>query len=333
MLQLCCLLCLAVLTARASADVACASSIYIDGDANPKLFTSQTQHTLQDDAIRFCQQFSISDTDCIKIMEYHSAECPDSHVEGTADEEPLPPMHTSNSTLDMADAFSRVYAERYWGDEGLGSGTGSSLERTLAVAEYLREAIPRLGVTSLLDAPCGAMLWMPPVLRSVQKDLMLIHSHSLFSYYGIDVVPDLIARHKIDFAAETSWRFEAKDMSGPEGFDKAYDLVLARDVFVHLSSKRIRCALNNLIRSKSTYLLTTSYPHIQKNTEHIFLHHKLGQGQLNDGSYREVNLNLAPYSLGQPIEFVQEMSRIVGLWDLRKIPLYLDEQGSILICQ
>ena len=157
-----------------------------------------------------------------------------------------------------------------------------------------------------------------------------------FVYHGIDVVPELIQKHQVDFAAETSWHFEAKDIAGPQGFDRSYDMILARDVFVHLSSNSIKCAMNNLIRSNSTYLLATSYPHIQKNSDHVFRHHKPayveGEGKLNDGSYREVNLNIAPYFLGQPIEFVQELARIVGLWDLRSIPLYLNEKGSILTC-
>ena len=62
----------------------------------------------------------------------------------------------------------------------------------LALHSVINALKRRLGVTrvSLLDVPCGDMHWMKRFL--VSRDDV--------EYTGLDIVPDLIAAHKRDFA-------------------------------------------------------------------------------------------------------------------------------------
>jgi len=54
------------------------------------------------------------------------------------------------------------------------------------------------------------------------------------------------------------------------------------------------------------------------------------------GSFRNVDLSAEPYNLGKPLQRIEESHksdrRIVGLWDLRAMKLYVDERGMPLGC-
>ena len=53
-----------------------------------------------------------------------------------------------------------------WGSDGAGSGVGSTLHATTWAAAALLEVLQMKGVKSMVDAPCGAMEWMPAALRA-----------------------------------------------------------------------------------------------------------------------------------------------------------------------
>ena len=74
---------------------------------------------------------------------------------------------------------------------------------------------------SLLDVPCGDMTWMKRFLIA-REDV---------DYTGLDIVPELIAAHKRDFAARAAWTFEHRDILKdglPAG--KSFHLILCRSV-------------------------------------------------------------------------------------------------------
>ena len=236
----------------------------------------------------------------------------------------------SHESETLQKAFGEVYRQKAWGSEGNGSGPGSSERQTKAFSKYLVLKIQMLNIQSFLDIPCGGMFWMPKVLKALQ-----MKGHRV-QYFGMDVVSHLIEQHKKTFAFEADWTFDTKDMTTAQ-FDRRFDLILSRDVMFHLTERSIKCSLNNFIRSNSTYLLSTSTPGY-KNSELITWtpQHLQGKGKLNDGSYRPVDLSTHPYNLGPPEDKVDEINgkdqRIVGLWNLRKMKLFLDRHGQPLSC-
>src|SRR5690349_11851139 len=78
--------------------------------------------------------------------------------------------------------FSRIYEQNLWGDKESVSGTGSSITATVVVRSELPALLERLGVQSLLDAPCGDFTWMKEVVGGIGR------------YTGVDIVPRLIER-------------------------------------------------------------------------------------------------------------------------------------------
>ena len=91
----------------------------------------------------------------------------------------------------------------------------------LALQNIISALKRRLGIkrVSLLDVPCGDMTWMKRFLAS-RDDV---------DYTGFDIVPELIAAHKRDFAGRAEWSFEHRDILKdglPVGKD--FHLILCR---------------------------------------------------------------------------------------------------------
>src|SRR5215510_10802135 len=84
----------------------------------------------------------------------------------------------------MESTFAPFYTESLWGDSESRSGPGSNLTRTAKLRHELPALLQEIGARSMLDAPCGDFNWM--------KDTNL----SLDLYFGVDIIPDLIARNR-----------------------------------------------------------------------------------------------------------------------------------------
>jgi SAM-dependent methyltransferase len=196
--------------------------------------------------------------------------------------------------------FAAIYRRRAWGRRGSRSGSGSTLERTRAVRAALPPLLRRLGCRSLLDIPCGDFLWMQSV------DLGGI------DYTGADIVEEIVeANARLHAAAHR--RFLRLDLTRDEL--PPADLVLCRDCLVHLSNERIRAAIANIARSRSTYLLTTTFVGRRANED------------VPTGAWRPLNLQLPPFALPQPIEVISEAhpdpeyaDKTLALWRVSDLP-------------
>ncbi|HVZ93307.1 MAG TPA: hypothetical protein VG797_02240 [Phycisphaerales bacterium] len=100
--------------------------------------------------------------------------------------------HSVGLGFKPAGVFRHIYKNRTWGDRESVSGPGSELAETHAVRAILPPLLKELGVTSILDAPCGDFNWMKHV------DLTNIH------YIGADVVPELIAENTRRYAKDSA---------------------------------------------------------------------------------------------------------------------------------
>ncbi len=154
---------------------------------------------------------------------------------------------------------------------------------------------------SLLDIPCGDLTWISSIDLPVRE------------YHGADIVKSLIDRNR-ELHSSPTRRFTCLDIVAEE-IPKA-DLVLVRDLFIHLTSRQIRSALENICKSESTWLLTTTYVKLCKNTEIVH------------GQYRPINLCLSPFSLPEPVRIINEDAavandlengRCLGLWKIEAI--------------
>ena len=160
------------------------------------------------------------------------------------------------------------------------------------------------GIDTFLDAACGAMEWMPVTLEVIDElrevnGLAKRPASPPLNYTGTDIVGALIERHEKTLRpGHPHWRFIHADMTDP-GYPElvgAHDLVMARDVFFHLSSDKVLAALRNLKRTGSRWLLATHTPHLVQKNSDLPTSKPFGK-ELNEGGVRGLNLHTAPYNL------------------------------------
>lgn len=175
--------------------------------------------------------------------------------------------------------FRGIYERNEWGGAESVSGPGSDEAATRLIREQLPELWRRHGVRHLVDAPCGDFLWMRHIVDHLD------------SYTGVDIVAPLIAQNTAAYGSERI-RFLAGDLiHGPV---PGADMILCRDGLVHLSFRHVRAALENMKRSGSRYLLTTTFPAWEQNVD------------IPTGSWRPLNLERPPFRFPPPIDAIVE---------------------------
>jgi SAM-dependent methyltransferase len=204
--------------------------------------------------------------------------------------------------LGLADAFTHIYETNLWGGDESRSGLGSAVDATRVVRAALPELLRALGATTLLDIPCGDFGWLSHV------DLGPVR------YTGADIVAALVERNTRLFA-DPGRRFVQVDLTRDPL--PASDLVLCRDCLVHLSFANIARALENVRRSGSSHLLTTTFTGLDGNTD------------IEDGDWRALNLERPPFNFPPPAALIIEECReaegtyddkSLGLWPVAQLP-------------
>ena len=191
-------------------------------------------------------------------------------------------------------AFDRIMHEGRWGDVHL-SGGGSTEDVTVQTRLIILKFIGDLGLQSMLDVPCGDLVWMSQLFPSFPPR---------FAYTGGDIVPALVERNS---AAYPHYTFRLMDMvSDPL---PAVDLIFCRDGLQHLPVADIQDALDNFSASGSRFLLTTT---------HLRRWGLKNHQPCRVGSCRDRNLMLPPFNLANPLAIFSEQNadKFLGLWRL-----------------
>lgn len=152
-------------------------------------------------------------------------------------------------------------------------GQGSDLIMTDRVRALLPKLMESYNLTILHDAGAGDLHWIEYVEWT-----------TLISYRGFDLVPRHDEIHKLDITRKVI---------------PLCDLILCRHVLNHLSPKLAIDALDNFVKSKSTYLLMTNC-----ESQQIY--------------WKACGLRMC-----EPIETWKDATKWwLELHDLRKVPLY-----------
>jgi hypothetical protein len=204
--------------------------------------------------------------------------------------------------LDLAARFERIEQTNRWGAASSVSGLGSEDPATAAIGEALPALLQRLGARSLLDAPCGDAGWIGRIKLEID-------------YTGIDIVPSLIAANSERAArGELIARFRVADITR-DALPKA-DVILCRDCLVHLSFHNIDRAVANFRASGADFLLLTTFPEWDGNRD------------CEDGDWRALNMERAPFNWPAPRELINERceeggggwrDKSLGLWRLDQL--------------
>lgn len=183
--------------------------------------------------------------------------------------------------LDQKQRFTEIFNKNLFLGKSSRSGEGSSLEQTKVLREELSKLFEELNIKSMLDAPCGDWNWMKAV------NLVGIE------YIGVDIVEQIIKDNQEKYIKPNIKFINSNIIEDdlPE-----VDLIFCRDCLVHLTYEDIFKTLDNFKKSKSKYLLTTTFPsHKQKNKELVYKE-----------IWRDLNLEEAPFCFPKPIKYIVE---------------------------
>jgi hypothetical protein len=202
--------------------------------------------------------------------------------------------------LTLAERFDRIHSTNLWGAAETRSGLGSEAPAMAAVRAALPGLFARLGITSVLDAPCGDAGWITIVPAGV-------------GYVGVDIVPAVVAGARARFPAAD---FRLADITA-DPLPLA-DAILCRDCLVHLSFANITRALATFRESGATWLLTTTFTDFAANRD------------CTDGDWRALNFTHAPFDWPAPVTIIDEActegdggwaDKAIGVWRLADVPV------------
>lgn len=185
--------------------------------------------------------------------------------------------------------------------DGSVSGEGSDLTiHTEVIRKELPNLFKELNIKTILDAPCGDFNWMKEV------DLTNV------DYIGMDIVDQIIDDNRSKYIKPNITFTNANII---EDELPTVDIVLCRDCLVHLTYENIFKVVDNFKKSKSTYLLTTTYPNLEyKNNELT-------------GIWRPLNLEKYPFNFSKASKYIIEEvnynmrfhEKILALWHLDQL--------------
>lgn len=202
------------------------------------------------------------------------------------------------SHLVVDNVFSTIYATKTWSEAGGGSGVGSDASYAVVVGHIIRLVMYKFGLSSLVDAPCGAvsLSWTKNAITSIHQDL------PCFRYHGVDVVSSVIEQNKKHLEELSSWvAFSVIDISARlSTLPSNYDLILSRDALQHLSYQNIAGALSTYCRSESSYILVGSY------LDSTVTDNK----NIQSGGCFSINLLLPPFNFSNPLEVFAERGKL-----------------------
>lgn len=196
------------------------------------------------------------------------------------------------------EVFSEIVEANLWGNSESVSGSGSTLDGTAPAREALARLLSELRIRSMVDVPCGDCNWMKSLLVEgiVER------------YLGLDIVASLVERNRSEKAI-SGVTFAQWDLC--QGPPPRSDLVLCRDLVIHLPLSDAQRALANLAASGAPYLVLGSYRGVGRNREIL------------TGQWRPLDLEKRPFGLSRPRWWAregvfeidgEEVEKGLGLW-------------------
>ena len=178
--------------------------------------------------------------------------------------------------------FTSIYKSKHWvhsdniSNEIVSvSGPGSNLNKGAFIKiNFFKKIIKDLKIKSILDMACGDFLWMNKIIEQTN-----------INYLGIDIVEELINENRNKYKKKNI-NFKSYDIVSYTT-QKKFDLIIIKDLLIHLKNSDILKIINNLRNMNFRYLALSSSA-IKQNKDVII------------GKHRQVNLLKEPYNLKKP---------------------------------
>lgn len=172
--------------------------------------------------------------------------------------------------------YQIIYKINFWFSTESRSGPGSEIKNTRVISKIIPIIVKKYNIKTILDVSCGDFNYMKKILPKIPN----------VKYLGLDIVPGLIKNNSTKYK---KYNFTVGDITKTR-LQKKFDLVIVKDLFIHLSNQQIQRALNNIEQSKSKYLLITNSRFNQKYNKDIYL-------GLSSVYARKVNFLINPWKL------------------------------------
>jgi len=194
--------------------------------------------------------------------------------------------------------FSYIYKNKYWmnSEDGSLSGSGSSEQASQNLVNELDNFIIENNINSILDIPCGDWKWMSNIdMRNIK-------------YIGGDIVQDIITANQQKFS-NNNIHFKKINLSRDNLVP--CDLIIVRDLLVHLKYDDIFKCLQNIKNHNIKYIALTHYPNITKNRNPVW-----------GDRWRPLNMLIDPFNLNEPDYILSDNSndgsidedRVMAIW-------------------
>lgn len=202
----------------------------------------------------------------------------------------------SKDKVSIEERFKYIYNTNHWSGDSSVSGQGSDDSQTKEIRKRLPLLVSDYKIKSILDIPCGDFNWMKDVELNVNL------------YIGADIVEEIIKNNSLKYSNEKI-QFEKLDLT--KDILPEVDLVFCRDCLVHLSNVDITKSIANIKRSKSKYILTTTFIECDSNEDIL------------TGDWRVLNLSKKPFNFPEPVLLINEncnecnntySDKCLGLW-------------------
>jgi len=201
------------------------------------------------------------------------------------------------------------------------SGVGSWVEETVNfrtglenIVEFIKKTLKKDKIT-ILDSSFGDFVWMPLFLQG-REDV---------DYTGYDFLPANAETARNTWTNQ-SWTFETVDLV-KDRIKNKFDLLINRHTAIHLGLKDNIQMFHNFHQSGSTFLLTTTYPQLTKNTAL----------NLNDAetTFHEINLAIPPFQFPVPVcqapdSPVTKGRQYMGLWQMKDLDDFNDKNKEMM---
>lgn len=201
--------------------------------------------------------------------------------------------------------FTDIYRENRWSCPETVSGWGSTLENTKVVVSAIEKIIDRYKIKTVLDIGCGDFNWQ----RRIKN---------LPYYTGIDIVDELIVQNRLHHC-DPYRSFYCTSADSIPNIYRFFDLIICRDIFVHLPFAEVKQILREIKRTHKSgaLILITTFVNRAQNYE------------IEIGGWRPLSMQKPPFNFPNADIWINEQydvaafdDKCLGLWRVEQIPDY-----------
>ena len=196
-----------------------------------------------------------------------------------------------NIQMDIQNYFTKIYLLNSWQSNESISGPGS--ERNNYTINNLINIVLNLinmnlndnTTLRLVDCPCGDFNWIDLLFISIFKNTNI----KTIKYYAYDIVPDLLEKfNNITKIDNVEYNFNVLDIT--KEIPIKSDLIICKELFIHLSFDDIKKTINNFKNSESSYFISNDFENIDNVDINEYKNDCLGE-------CRAICLTLPPFNL------------------------------------